>query len=302
MNNNLIQIAIVGFGNVGKCVYDALQSAPDMALRCIVEPLGGSVSAQLEEFRVADIKDIRAFGEIDAAVLCLPTRLCPEIAEALLRAGLRTVDSYDNHPTIWPVKARLDVAARESGTAAVISAGWDPGSDSVIRAVMEAMVPRGITYTNFGPGMSMGHSVIARAVDGVENALSMTLPLGAGVHRRMVYVQLSPGASIENVRRAIQGDPDFAKDETHVIQVEDVAALLDMGHAVLVERKGVSAGAHNQKLAFSMGINGPALTAQVLVGAARAVTKQASGCYTLIEIPVIDMLPGERESLIRRLV
>lgn len=30
--------------------------------------------------------------------------------------------------------------------------------------------------------------------------------------------------------------------------------------------------------------------------------KQQPGCYTMIEIPVIDLLPGEREDLIAHLV
>ena len=51
-----------------------------------------------------------------------------------------------------------------------------------------------------------------------------------------------------------------------------------------------------------MHINNPALTGQVLVCAARASMKQQPGCYTMIEIPVIDLLPGEREELIGHLV
>ena len=39
-----------------------------------------------------------------------------------------------------------------------------------------------------------------------------------------------------------------------------------------------------------------------LVAVARAGMKQAPGCYTMIEIPVIDMLYGEKEDLIKRLV
>ena len=58
---------------------------------------------------------------------------------------------------------------------------------------MQAMAPKGLTYTNFGPGMSMGHSVAAKAIPGVKDALSMTIPLGTGVHRRMVYVELERG-------------------------------------------------------------------------------------------------------------
>ena len=51
-----------------------------------------------------------------------------------------------------------------------------------------------------------------------------------------------------------------------------------------------------------MKINNPALTAQVLVNMARASMKQKPGCYTMVEIPVIDMLEGDREELIGRLV
>ena len=46
----------------------------------------------------------------------------------------------------------------------------------------------------------------------------------------------------------------------------------------------------------------PALTGQILVAAARAVMKQRPGCYTMIEIPPMDLLAGDREDLIRRLV
>ncbi len=293
------QIAIVGFGNVGKCAYEALQSAPDMAARYIVEAPGVPAPTHLRELWRTDINDVRG---ADCAILCLPSRMCPDAAEALMKLGVGAVDAFDIHTEIWEQKRRLDAVAKQYGVAGVISAGWDPGSDSVVRALMEAMAPRGLSYVDFGPGMSMGHSVAAKAVEGVENALSMTIPAGSGVHRRMVYVQLKPGASIEAVTRAILSDPYFIHDETRVEQVNDVSALLDVGHGVHMTRKGVSGNTHNQLFEFSMRIHNPALTGQMLVCAARAAMKQSPGCYTLIEIPVIDLLPGERDELIRRLV
>jgi diaminopimelate dehydrogenase len=51
-----------------------------------------------------------------------------------------------------------------------------------------------------------------------------------------------------------------------------------------------------------MQINNPALTSQLLVACARAVLKQTPGAYTFIELPVIDLLPGEKEDIIKRLV
>ena len=123
---------------------------------------------------------------------------------------------------------------------AVISAGWDPGSDSIVRTLLEAAAPKGLTYTNFGPGMSMGHTVCVKSKAGVKNALSMTMPKGDGMHRRMVYVELEDGARLEDVAKAVKEDPYFASDETHVMAVESVDAVKDMGHGVHMVRKGVS--------------------------------------------------------------
>ena len=75
-----------------------------------------------------------------------------------------------------------------------------------------------------------------------------------------------------------------------------------MGHGVEMERKGVSGKTQNQLFSYSMRINNPALTSQVLVCSARATIKQKPGAYTLIEVPVIDLIPGDNETIIRRLV
>lgn len=136
----------------------------------------------------------------------------------------------------------------------------------------------------------------------MKAALSMTIPLGTGIHRRMVYIELKDGYAYEDVAARIKADPYFVNDETHVIAVDSVDALLDKGHGVHMTRKGVSGTTQNQLFEFDMKINNPALTAQILVAVARAGMKQAPGCYTMIEIPVIDMLYGEKEDLIKRLV
>ena len=67
-------------------------------------------------------------------------------------------------------------------------------------------------------------------------------------------------------------------------------------------RKGVSGQTHNQMFSFDMKINNPALTSQIMVAYARATTRIASGCYTTIEVPVIKMLEGDEEELIKKLV
>ena len=296
-----IRAAVVGYGNIGKSVVEALQAAPDFEIAGIVRRSGAeNKPAELANYEV--VKDIKELKNVDVAILATPTRKVEEHAKEILAMGINTVDSFDIHTQITSLRRSLDESGKKGNAVAIISAGWDPGSDSVVRTLLEAIAPKGITYTNFGPGRSMGHSVAVRAIEGVRDALSMTIPTGTGIHRRMVYVELEEGADFKKVERTIKTDPYFVNDETHVKQVPCVDDLNDVGHGVNLVRKGVSGITHNQMFEFNMRINNPALTAQVMVCCARASMKQQPGCYTMIEVPVIDLLYGNREELIAHLV
>ncbi len=298
---NKIKVAIVGYGNIGKFTLEAVEAAPDMECVGVVRRNASKEGLpELAPYKV--VSDIRELGAVNVAILATPSRKVEENALKYLAMGISTVDSFDIHSKICELRASLGAAAQKGGAVSVISAGWDPGSDSVVRALLQAVAPAGVTYTNFGPGRSMGHSVAAKAIDGVKDALSVTIPLGTGIHRRMVYVELEEGADAAAVEAAIHADPYFASDETHVMPVASIAELNDVGHGVNLVRKGVSGKTHNQLFSFDMKINNPALTGQVLVCAARAATRQKAGCYTLIEIPVIDFLYGDRNELIKHLV
>ena len=296
-----IKVAVVGYGNIGRAVLEAVQASKDVECVGIVRRQASKEGfPELADYKV--VSDIAELGKVDVAILATPSRKVEENAKKYLAMGINTVDSFDIHTQICDLRSTLAPIAEANNAVSVISAGWDPGSDSIVRALIEGLAPEGVSYTNFGPGRSMGHSVAARSVEGVKDALSMTIPIGTGLHRRMVYVELEPGADFKKIEAAILADPYFCHDETHVTQVESVAALNDVGHGVNLVRKGVSGKTHNQRFEFNMSINNPALTGEVLVMAARASVKQKAGCYTMIEIPVIDYLCGEKEDLIRKLV
>ncbi|MCR5130541.1 MAG: diaminopimelate dehydrogenase [Prevotella sp.] len=296
-----IRAAVVGYGNIGRFTVEALEAAPDFEIAGVVRRQGAE-NKPLELTPYEVVSDIRELKDVQVAILCTPTRSCEEYARAIVPLGINTVDSFDIHTNIRGYRERQMEINKQTGTVSVIAAGWDPGSDSVVRTLMQSLAPKGLSYTNFGPGMSMGHSVCVRSKEGVKNALSVTIPLGEGIHRRMVYVELEPGVQLADVEKAIKADPYFASDETHVFQVESVDDVRDMGHGVNLVRKGVSGKTQNQRFEFNMQINNPALTAQVLVNVARASMRQQPGCYTMIELPVIDLLPGERADLIEHLV
>lgn len=296
-----IRAAVVGYGNIGRYTIEALRAADDFEIAGIVRRNGAeNKPEELAPYQV--VKSIKELKDVDVAILAVPTRSCPEYAKEVISLGINAVDSYDIHTGIVDYRAEMMPLCREHNAVCVISAGWDPGSDSIVRTLMQSLAPRGLSYTNFGPGMSMGHSVCAKGKKGVKDALSMTIPMGESIHRRMVYVELEDGADINEVTKAIKEDPYFLHDETHVIAVSSVDAVKDMGHGVHLVRKGVSGETQNQHFEFNMSINNPALTAQVLVNVARASMRLTPACYTMIEIPVIDMLPGNREELIASLV
>jgi len=298
-----MRVAIVGFGNVAREALAAVEAASDMEAAGIVLRDPRKAASLQSETKLPVVCDVDELGGVDAAILAIASRAIPEVAPHYLAKGINTVDSFDIHgEAVMDLRKKLDAAGKAGGSVAVICAGWDPGTDSVVRAILEGIAPKGITYTNFGPGMSMGHTVAVKNIPGVRDALSLTLPKGTGLHKRHVYVELAPGADFEAVRKAILEDPYFAHDETYVYPTEDVKQLIDLGHGVLMERKGVSGRSHNQRITFSMTLMNPAATAQVMVSSARAGKKQRPGCYTMLEIPPLDYLEGERESLLRRLV
>lgn len=299
----MVKTVIVGYGNIGKAAYEALEAAPDMEIAGVVLRDGTKARDKGVPAGLRVAENITELGKVDVALLCMPSRSVPAEAEKLLKKGINTIDSYDIHGDILlALYKQLDEVGKKHNSVAVIGAGWDPGINTLMRGIFELTAPKGVTYTNYGPGMSMGHTVAVKAVEGVKKALSVTIPTGAGVHRRMVYVEIEAGYDFSSIREKVKNDPYFIKDETHVTQVDDVAALLDVGHGVRMERKGVAGMTDNQLLSYDMRINGPAVTAQVMVAAARASMKRQPGCYTLLDIPVADTLAGPRDDLIRRLV
>ncbi len=301
METKKFRAAVVGYGNIGHYSVQALEAAPDFEIAGIVRRQGDKDKPlELTPYEVVD--DIAKLHDVDVAILATPTRSCPEYSKRIVELGINTVDSFDIHTRILDYRREQMEHCLKAGRVSVIAAGWDPGSDSIVRVLMQSLAPKGLTYTNFGPGMSMGHSVCVKSKKGVKNALSVTIPKGEGLHRRMVYVELEDGASLDEVTAEIKADPYFSNDETHVFAVKSVDEVQDMGHGVNLVRKGVSGKTPNQRMEFDMSINNPALTGQVLVNVARATFRLAPGCYTMPEIPVIDMLPQSREEIISTLV
>ncbi len=294
-----IRAAVVGYGNIGKYTVDAILDAKDMELAGVVrrkKSLQGN-----EKFPYKVVESISELGEVDVALLGVPTRMVPQYCKDLLAKGINTIDSYDIHD-VKELKRELAEVGKKHNSVAVISTGIDPGMGSLARALFKFMAPGGITHTNYGPGMSMGHSVAVKAFDGVKDALSLTIPKGQSMHKRVIYVELEEGADFEKIQEQVKKDDYFVNDETHLFQVDNVEEMINMGHKIHIERDGVASQVHNQRYEIKIEVQNPAATAQVMVSAARASMRMDPGAYTMLEIPLINFIEGDVEENINKLI
>ncbi len=299
-----IKTIILGCGHIGKYAVKAVQLAPDMVLSGLID-----LECNLTELRklvpeVPVVKDVADLPEKpDVAILCVPTRTVESVAPHLLASGIHTVDCFDMHgePFVH-LKAALDPIAKDHNVAAIMGSGVDPGISTMVRALFEIWAPTGLSYVNYGPGMSMGHTVAARSYAGVKDALSITRPGEPGSHKRDLYLELEEGADFEQIKGEILSDSYFCHDDVRVFQVDDVTPLVDMGHRIHIFRKGGSSGVDNQLLDFETTFHNPASTAQVLIASARAVTRMAPGAHNMLEVPLLYFLKDDMQTLLKRIV
>ena len=104
-----IRAAVVGYGNIGKYVVEALEVAPDFEVAGIVRRDASRMSAELQPYRV--VTDITQLEKVDVALLCTPTRRVEEYAKSCLEKGINTVDSFDIHSRIVQLRSSLDQTA-----------------------------------------------------------------------------------------------------------------------------------------------------------------------------------------------
>jgi diaminopimelate dehydrogenase len=299
-----IKVAVMGCGNIGMYAIKALQIAEDL------QPVGAIDREQClphlkDQFpHLPFVTDFNQLSEKpDVVILGVPSREVQKNAPLLLAQGIHTIDCFDMHGDFFvSLKNTLEPIAKANRVAAIMGCGVDPGVSTMIRAIFELWATTGISYVNYGPGMSMGHTVAAKSYPGVKDALAITRPGEPGSHKREIYLELEPNADLEEIKSAIMQDSYFSHDSVRFIQVDKVAPLVDRGHRIHITRKGGASGVDNQLLSFETTFHNPASTAQVMVNSARAVTKMSPGAYTMLEVPLIHFLNEDVESLLRRVV
>ncbi|MGN1062721.1 MAG: diaminopimelate dehydrogenase [Alphaproteobacteria bacterium] len=289
-----ISVAIVGWGNVGRGCKRAVAECSDLVLAGVVRRPStvGNDENELKNTHV--VSDITKLKHVDVALLCIPSREVPERVKQYQELGISTVDSYDEHDKILAVRKSLEINAQVKKTVNIIGAGWDPGTDSAIRALMKLVSITGHTTTTFGGttgGRSMGHTALVKNIEGVKNAVALTLANGRGKQKRKVYIELMPNADLAQIEKTIKSDAYFAADPTEIEVVKSIDKYNTLHHAGTVERTGMQV---NQRYDVA-GIN-PEFTANIMVSCARACVAAKArgefGAYTFIERPLTDYMAG----------
>ena len=289
-----IRIGIVGYGNIGRGVEQAIKRNEDMELAAVFtrrDP--ASVKVATEGAKVVHMDDMLSMkGDVDVMVLCggsatdLPV-MGPEIA-----ANFNTIDSFDTHAKIPEYFANVDKAAKEGNNISIISVGWDPGMFSLNRLYAESILVQGSTYTFWGKGVSQGHSDAIRRIPGVKNAIQYTVPVDEAVdqvrsgsepklttrdkHTRECYVVAQEGANKPEIENAIKTMPNYFDEyntTVHFISEEELKRdHSKMPHGGFVIRTGETGEEGNKHvIEYSLKLDSnPEFTASVLIAYARA--------------------------------
>ena len=309
-----IRIGIAGYGNLGRGVEAALAQNPDMTLVGVYTRRAPEDVATLgPDTPVFAYDELSAHQEkIDVLILCGGSKDDLPVQSPELAARFSIVDSFDTHARIPEHFAAVDTPAREAGTTALISAGWDPGMLSINRILGEALLPEGDTYTFWGRGLSQGHSDAVRRVPGVAGGVQYTLPSETAIaavrsgerpqlatrdkHVRECFVVLEDGADADAVREAIVTMPNYFADydtTVNFITADELARDHSaMPHGGFVLRSGVTGQGNAQGVEYRLTLgSNPEFTASVLVAYSRAVYRLNQNGQTGA-VTVFDIAPG----------
>ena len=327
----MINIGIVGYGNLARGVESAIRQNPDLCLKAVFTRRNPeSLTIRTPGVPVVALAEAEKWvGTIDVMILCggsatdLP-QMTPTFAKLF-----HVVDSFDTHAKIPQHFAAVNAAALESGHVAMISAGWDPGLFSLNRLYAAAVLPQGRDYTFWGTGVSQGHSDAVRRIPGVIDARQYTIPVAAAMdrvragenpdlttrekHTRCCYVVAEEGADKAAIEEAIKTMPNYFADydtTVHFISAEEMARdHAGLPHGGSVIRSGVTGwnGEHKHTIEYTLTLDSnPEFTSSVLVACARALMKMANrgvtGCKTIFDIAPADLSAMSQEELLAHLL
>ena len=327
----MINIGIIGYGNLAKGVECAIRQNPDMKLAAVFTPRDPAskkiLPAEVPDQSLDAVDSWK--GKIDVMILCGGSATdLPKMTPCYAK-DFNVIDSFDNHANIPAHYAAVDAAASQGGNLAIISVGWDPGLFSVNRLYASAILPQGKDYTFWGKGVSQGHSDAVRRLPGVVDCRQYTIPVPEAMarvrsgenpqlttrekHTRYCYVVAQEGADKAAIETAIKTMPNYFADYDTTVEFISMEEMRrdhsGLPHGGSVIRSGVTGWERENKqtIEFKLTLDSnPQFTASVLVACARAAMRLkdrgVTGCRTIFDLAPADLSPMSREDMLRHML
>lgn len=227
------KVLVVGYGNIGRSVLKTLPAFPDLELVGIVSRRPQETAAEVGNipvFGLIDGVESAAFDlDVDVAIMCGGSRIdLPEQTPAFAK-HFSVVDSFDTHGKIQDHVQKVGDVCRANKTTAHIGIGWDPGSFSFMRAIINSCLPSSKAHGFYGlspdGGLSMGHTnaikeihgvvdarqnthAIQEAIDGIREGTKQD-PLDGEKHWRECLVVVAPDADKSAIHDTIVNMPIY---------------------------------------------------------------------------------------------
>ena len=326
----MINIAIMGYGNLGRGIEAAVRQNPDTELVAVFSRRDPGAVKTRTDIPVYSADDILKFKDkIDVLILCGGSATDLPVQTPLYAESFTVVDSFDTHAKIPEHFERVDAAAKKGGNIAVISCGWDPGMFSLNRLYASAVLPDGRDYTFWGKGVSQGHSDAIRRIDGVVDAKQYTIPIDAALeavrsgaapeltarekHLRECFVVAAEGADKAKIEEQIKTMPNYFADYdtiVHFISKEELdrdhSGIPHGGFVIRSGKTGLNReNSHIIEYSLKLDSN-PEFTSSVIVAYARAAARMKKegmvGCKTVFDIPAAYLSPKSGEELRRTML
>lgn len=325
----MINIGIVGYGNLGKGVEKALQNFLDLQLVAVFTRRNpNDLQLKSKTAKVKRYEEIYAFKDnIDVMILCGGSATDLEVQMPQVAKHFCFVDSFDTHAKAWQYYLCADKVLQQSKKVGAVCVGWDPGLFSINRLYAGSILPGGSTDTFWGKGISQGHSDAIRRIDGVVDAVQYTEPVQNAIfaarsceekrltnyqkHKRICFVTINENANKETIAAQIKNMPHyFAGYETEVnfISLQELRQQHGkMPHGGNVIHSACTGEKNKQLIEYSLKLDSnPEFTASVLVAYARAVKKLHDegnfGAKTVFDIAPSYLSNMSKEEIITNLL
>lgn len=321
----MLNIGIVGYGNLGKGVEKAISQ--NNRLRCfgIFTERDPKKVISLLDTPVYSVNDLFASPKSDIDLLFLCGGSANDLPKnAVKYASLyNTIDAFDTHAEIVEYYRTMNSAALKGDRLCLISAGWDPGIMSAIRLALECFFLNGQTYTFWGRGVSQGHSNAIKQIQGVKRAIAYTLPVKTYIkkarkgindiprekmHKRKCFVVADKFSDKKKIESEIKGISDYFDDSAIVkflTEANFIKKHKNYPHGGRVIRNCNVTDGNRICAEFSIkSDSNPFLTGSILAAYANALDKLYKtgkrGAVTIFDIPFSYLFYETKEEMIKR--